>query len=345
MQSVAEMRKRYDAERGVEAFFPCLRFDDAGLTLGRGTVLVGNGGSVEDPATQDLQRVAILLSATCGTQVASYALHFVSRALRRWHAGDGVLAHIELAFARLQRLESEDDAFRLFLVETLLDEGWTPQWLARELGFDADLLKYDPDQPRVPAGSGRASGQWGSGSPSEALLGLPAAGPASGSFLTDAAPGVVRALAGFAARFSVPTAVLGALFIPTPNSGGVTQGTLPDAPDVRFRHDGPAGTLRLATTLADGSEVVALARNQGGVLVDVATKEPLGRDFGEQLYLDLAAVQAALAPRERGRPAAPASEGQRCPAPVLDMQHEPKMSSSASCRQASRSQKGERDDR
>ena len=52
-----------------------------------------------------------------------------------------------------------DDAFRLFLAAALLDEGWTPQWLARELGFDADLLKYDSDQPRVSVGSGRASGQ------------------------------------------------------------------------------------------------------------------------------------------------------------------------------------------
>ena len=110
----------------------------------------------------------------------------------------------------------------------------------------------------------------------------------------------MQALARFAARFSVPTAVLGALFIPTPNSGGVTQGTLPDAPDIRFRRDGPAGTLRLATTLADGSERVALARNQRGVYLDVRTREPLGRDFGEQLYLDLAAVQAALA--EGARP-------------------------------------------
>ena len=265
---------------------------------------MGNGGSDPNAATQSIERIAVLLSATYGRQVPPQALRSVTRAVRRWREGDGALAHIELAFARLPRLESENDAFRLFLAAELLDEGHAPQWLARELGFDADLLKYDPDQPRVPAGSGRASGQWGAGSPREALLGLPAAGSAAGSFLTEAAPGVVQALARFAARFSVPTAVLGALFIPTPNSGGVTQGTLPDASKIRFRRDGPAGTLRLATTLADGSERVALARNQRGVYVDVQTKEPLGRDFGEQFYLDLVAVQAALAPRERGRPAA-----------------------------------------
>ncbi len=321
MQTVAEMRKHYDTKCGAKVFQPALQFGEAGLTLGRGTVLVSNSGSGANSATQNLDRIAVLLSATYGRQVPPQALRSVTRAVWRWRESDGALAHIELAFARLPRLQSEDDAFRLFLAAALLDDGHTPQWLARELGFDADLLKYDPDQPRVPAGSGRASGQWGAVSPREALLGLPAAGSADGSFLADAAPGVVQALARFAAHFSVPTAVLGALFIPTPNSGGVTQGTLPDAPDIRFRRDGPAGTLRLATTLADGSEHVALAQNQRGVYVDVQTKEPLGRDFGEQLYLDLAAVQAALAPRERGRPAAQSEEPQLCPAPTKDTGH------------------------
>ena len=268
VQTVAEMRKRFDAGRGAKAFHSSLQLSEAGLTLGRGTVLASNDGLDEDLSTEPLERIAVLLSATYGREVPPQALRSVTRAVRRWREGDGALAHIELAFARLPRLESEDDGFRLFLAAALLDEGHTPQWLARELGFDADLLKYDPDQPRVPAGSGRASGQWGSGSPREALLGLPAARSAAGSFLTEAAPGVVQALARFAARFSVPTAVLGALFIPTPNSGGVTRGTLPDAPDIRFRRDGPAGTLRLARTLADGSERVALAQNQRGVYVD-----------------------------------------------------------------------------
>jgi hypothetical protein len=42
----------------------------------------------------------------------------------------------------------------------------SPAALLKGLGFDAparDLAKYDPNQPRVPAGSGRNSGRWGSG--------------------------------------------------------------------------------------------------------------------------------------------------------------------------------------
>jgi hypothetical protein len=56
----------------------------------------------------------------------------------------------------------ESAACRLSLAAELIDAGVAPRELARELGFalPVDLLKYDPDQPRVPAGSGRESGQW-----------------------------------------------------------------------------------------------------------------------------------------------------------------------------------------
>jgi len=59
----------------------------------------------------------------------------------------------------------EDAAYRLSLAAELIDAGVAPRELARELGFDpaADLVKYDPNEPRMPAGSGRESGQWTSG--------------------------------------------------------------------------------------------------------------------------------------------------------------------------------------
>ena len=127
MRSVADMRKRFDAGRGAKAFHASLQFSDAGLTLGHGTVLAASDGLDEDLATEHLERVAILLLATNGSKVSPHTLRFVSRAMRRWREGDGALAHIELAFARLPRLQSEDDAFRLFLAAELLDEGRTPK--------------------------------------------------------------------------------------------------------------------------------------------------------------------------------------------------------------------------
>jgi hypothetical protein len=49
------------------------------------------------------------------------------------------------------------------LAEALLDDGLPPREMLAELGLGRamrQLDKFDPDQPRVPAGSGRESGQW-----------------------------------------------------------------------------------------------------------------------------------------------------------------------------------------
>ncbi|MFZ0494274.1 MAG: hypothetical protein WBE80_08595 [Methylocella sp.] len=51
---------------------------------------------------------------------------------------------------------------RLFLAEECLAAGATPAELMQAQGFDPAplaLLKYDPEQPRVPAGSGPTSAE------------------------------------------------------------------------------------------------------------------------------------------------------------------------------------------
>jgi hypothetical protein len=51
---------------------------------------------------------------------------------------------------------------RLFAADELLELGVPPDTLMKAQGFDPAslaLLKYSPDQPRVPAGHGRESGQ------------------------------------------------------------------------------------------------------------------------------------------------------------------------------------------
>lgn len=92
------------------------------------------------------------------------ALGSLRRVAKHWQSGDKCLAAIHLAQTVLPDI-GEDAAYRLSLAAELIDAGVAPRELARELGFDppADLNKYDPDQPRVSAGSGRESGQWTSG--------------------------------------------------------------------------------------------------------------------------------------------------------------------------------------
>jgi hypothetical protein len=76
--------------------------------------------------------------------------------------GDKSLAAIHLAQMGLPDI-GEDAAYRLALAAELIDAGVAPRELARELGLNPvqfDVSKYDENQPRVPAGSGRESGQW-----------------------------------------------------------------------------------------------------------------------------------------------------------------------------------------
>jgi hypothetical protein len=73
------------------------------------------------------------------------------------------LAHIHLAFTRLPKLESANDVYRLYLAEALLDNGLPPREMLAKLSLGRtvrQLDKFDPDQPRVPAGSGGESGEW-----------------------------------------------------------------------------------------------------------------------------------------------------------------------------------------
>lgn len=53
----------------------------------------------------------------------------------------------------------------MFIIDALLEAGADPLTIVKALGTDPvacdlSLEKYSPDQPRVPAGNGRPSGQW-----------------------------------------------------------------------------------------------------------------------------------------------------------------------------------------
>ncbi len=62
-------------------------------------------------------------------------------------------------------MADREEAYALFLAGAALDDGVAPRDLLAGLGTlaaVAPLLKGRPDQPRVPAGNGRASGEYGS---------------------------------------------------------------------------------------------------------------------------------------------------------------------------------------
>jgi hypothetical protein len=150
---------------------------DRGLGLGAGTLLAKLGGKAL-PFEADQERIWTLLSVAYGEEISQAVLGSLRRVAKHWQGGDRCLAAIHLPQMGLPGI-GEDAAYRLSLAAELIDAGVAPRELARELGFDppAGLVKYDPEQPRVPAGSGRESGQWTSGDA--------ATGDAVGSPLTE----------------------------------------------------------------------------------------------------------------------------------------------------------------
>jgi hypothetical protein len=136
---------------------------EKGLLLGAGTLLanMANDGLCLEG---EEERILTLLAVAYGRNVPAATLGSFRRAAKHWQSGDKCLAAIHLAQNGLGKLDAAG-AYRLSLAAELIEAGMTPRELARELGLrlPADLIKYDPDQPRVPAGSGRESGQWTSG--------------------------------------------------------------------------------------------------------------------------------------------------------------------------------------
>jgi len=146
-----------------------MTFAQAGLALGRGTLLSEfekKGRAAAGLALDGNEaRLLSLLTAAYRQPLAGGVIEKIRRAGELWCAGEKALAQIHLAFLGLPKID-EADAYRLFLAGTALERGASPSELLKALGFPRaarEIEKYWEDQPRVPAGSGRESGEWTSG--------------------------------------------------------------------------------------------------------------------------------------------------------------------------------------
>lgn len=162
---VSDERIAHRAEYPID---PVMRFTDAGLVLGAGTVLYPAGATAREISIDVSDRRLLTLLATAHLQMATpSALAHLHKAAERWSEGKEVLAAVHLALSRLDRLKRPaEDAQRLFFADCLLTGGPRAQSLINNLKFESQgqvVSKYNPDQPRVPAGSGRTSGQWSAG--------------------------------------------------------------------------------------------------------------------------------------------------------------------------------------
>jgi hypothetical protein len=168
------LEKAWIARRAAVAIDKIMRFSHEGLVLGAGTLLTKSGGLDRDLSIDPSEpRLHVLLAAAHGRRPTVSALAHLYKAVERWNEGQDALAATHLALSGVDRLQRpEEDAHRLFLSDRMLSVGFDAGVIIKavEAGGRAltQLQKYDPDQPRVPAGSGRASGEWTSGVDSSA---------------------------------------------------------------------------------------------------------------------------------------------------------------------------------
>lgn len=169
MAAIDILRMRWEEAR-CQPFRPYLHIDDDGLSLGAGTVLarmiIDRNGAPALALDGEEERILALLSLAYRKRISIKALTYIKRASMQWTRGEKAIAHFELAYADLPRFETREETRLLFYAESLVKLGISPRALMRCCGLDTcqlDLLKYRADQPRVPAGNGRASGEWTSG--------------------------------------------------------------------------------------------------------------------------------------------------------------------------------------
>jgi hypothetical protein len=161
MSVAQELNKRWEVSSRQPVASEML-FDRDFLVLGAATRLAKVGAPLDE------QRLITLLTAAHGHPIVASSLRHIRHALEKKRDGDLVLALIYLALSGAAKLQHpKEDARRLFLADALMSDGVESTLILNELGvaplsLDRALDKYNPDQPRVPAGS-PDGGQWTSG--------------------------------------------------------------------------------------------------------------------------------------------------------------------------------------
>ena len=280
-----------------------LRFTPDGLVLGAGTMLVeAQVGRLLKSVKGQEARVLALLSAAHGRAVAPSILGNIERATKAWREGDDCLAYMHLAHAGLRSLQDfRRGAYRLFLADRAIANAASPRAVFEALRLNAGYIEaigklYNPEEPRVPAGSGPTSGQW------TRLL----------SWMGELDAAQVAELGAYASRVLGPAgaaaAAFGILFVPSPDNIHV-EGEVPEIPGLRYSWNRDETELHL--TYEDG---VGGQRTFSAFLEDDVFRDQQGNVIGRVIDGNKVAIDAIAALPDLLNQ----DEPKLCPAPAPD---------------------------
>lgn len=259
MNPVEEHSEHWRAVGRFRGLHASMSLEKDGLVLGAKTLLVKRDCDGALALGGEETRLLTLLAVAYGYPLPLSLLDTIRKASKYARAGDEGMAAMLIALARMPRLRDPADAARrLFIADGLMEDGISPRDIWTALDFDPAPLDelekyYNPNEPRVPSGSGRSSGEWTSGNTS--FDAKAPAGPSARSVpeVDDAAEGATEGemseaastagsvaesgwevLPEIAARVGGPLAFLYELLHSTPAGGDHHDQPVPGRPDLLY---------------------------------------------------------------------------------------------------------------
>lgn len=270
MRALGELQKRWQVDVRFRGQHAAMSLEKDGLVLGAGTLLAKRAVDGALALEGKEERVLTLLSVAYGHPLRRSVLSNIRNASKHARAGNECMAAMHIALALPTLRDRAESARRLFIADGLMHEGVSPRDIWAALEFDPEPpneldKEYNPDQPRVPAGSGRTSGEWTSGNASSDTEGPIAARIAVQEAADEVGGAATRAwwelLLELGARSAGPLAFLGALLYSTRAGGERRQGKVPGHPDLSWTED--EGLLTV-TRESDGQVVLQARRDSNG---------------------------------------------------------------------------------
>ena len=287
MKQIQDLQKRWQETVRFRGLHAAMTIEKDALVLGARTVLARRNHDGALALDGEDARLLTLLSVAYGQPVSASVLGTIRKASRHARTGDDAMAAMYIALAKLPTLhDPSDSACRLFIADGLMAEGVSPRDILNALDFDPAPLdevdkRYNPDQPRVPAGSGKTSGEWTSGdgaasaeargaaearvAPPDAVDAAERAAAAEG----DAAAETLAERTWWASvlamgpRAAGPLVFMSALLYSTPAGGGYRFGKVPGHPDLKWVEEEGLFTV---TRESDGEVVLQAKRGPDGKL-------------------------------------------------------------------------------
>lgn len=333
MQAIAELEKQWRERARFRRLNTGPTIEGDGVVLGSDTVLAKRHS--DGALNSNDARTLTLLAVAYGRPVERSVLQKLELASRHAQSGNKAMASMHIALAGLPLL-SPDDARRLFIADGLIERGVALRDIWAALEFDPAPLdaleKYDPDEARVPAGSGRPSGRWARDG-AEALEGpqpspppitpSPPA-PTAAARALELAGAAARAVARIAARYAPklldiaadaapPFVFLDSLLGADSTGGTHFQGDVVGRPDLHYSWYQDELAPRI-TRKSDGRDVEWFLRPDSRTFVD-RNGLVVARIVGRTIIADAGALSdPSLQPPRID----PRDEPDRCPKPTDD---------------------------